>query len=69
MKISKEMMTAFWYVAPCSLAEIYQCFRGAYCVNHHGDDEGSKHFSNADKFLPDYMAQHPRRQSSLYLLQ
>jgi hypothetical protein len=33
----------FWDVAPCSLLEIYLCFRGAYCLHHQGYDGGSKH--------------------------
>jgi hypothetical protein len=31
-------MAVFWVVAPCSLVEVYQCFR----VDHHPDDGGSK---------------------------
>jgi hypothetical protein len=30
-------MAVFWVVAPCSLVEVYQCFRG-----HRPDDGGSK---------------------------
>jgi hypothetical protein len=37
-------ITAFWDVAPCSLAEVYRRFLRAYCLNHHGPDDGrSKH--------------------------
>jgi hypothetical protein len=25
-----------WDVAPCSLVEIYQCFRKTYCLHHQG---------------------------------
>jgi hypothetical protein len=32
------------------------------------DDGGIKHLWNISKLLPDYMVQHPRRQSSSYLL-
>jgi hypothetical protein len=35
-----EKMTVFWDVAPCSLVEVYQRFRGAYCFHHQGDDMG-----------------------------
>jgi hypothetical protein len=35
-------MTVFWYVAPCSLVEIYRRFRDAYCL-HHQDDKLSGH--------------------------
>jgi hypothetical protein len=36
-------MTVFWDVTPCSLVEIYQRFRGAYCPHHRLDGGGSKH--------------------------
>jgi hypothetical protein len=39
-------MAVFWVVALCSLAEVYQRFRGPYCLHHQGsdqpDDGGSK---------------------------
>jgi hypothetical protein len=35
-------MAVFWVVAPCSLIEIYQHFRGPCCLQHQGDDGGSK---------------------------
>jgi hypothetical protein len=28
---------AFWHLAPCSL-KVDQCFRGAYCFHHQGDE-------------------------------
>jgi hypothetical protein len=28
----------FWVVAPCSLVEVYQCFRGPCCLHHQGDE-------------------------------
>jgi hypothetical protein len=30
-------MAVFWVVAPCSLVEVYQRFRGAFCLHHPGD--------------------------------
>jgi hypothetical protein len=27
-------MTAFWDIAPCSLAEIYRCSSAAHCLHH-----------------------------------
>jgi hypothetical protein len=35
-------MAVFWVVAPCSLVEVYQRFRGPFCLQHQGDrpDEG-----------------------------
>jgi hypothetical protein len=44
--------------AVCNLVEVY-------CLHH--EDECSKHLWNVDKRLPDYTAQHPRRQSSWHL--
>jgi hypothetical protein len=41
-------MIVFWDVAPCSLVQIYRCFRDDYCPNHDGNDHSdigdSKHF-------------------------
>jgi hypothetical protein len=31
-------MAVFWVVAPCSLVEVYQCFRGPCCLRHQGDE-------------------------------
>jgi hypothetical protein len=46
-------MTVFWDVAPCSLVG-------------HPDDGGIKHLWNVGQFLPDYMVQHPQKQSSAH---
>jgi hypothetical protein len=35
---SQPKKTVFWVVAPCSLVEIHQSFRGARCLHHHGDE-------------------------------
>jgi hypothetical protein len=59
-------MAVFRVVALCSLVEVYQRFKGFYYLHHQGDDEGSKDFWNAGKFLPDYTALQPRRQPSSY---
>jgi hypothetical protein len=29
-------VTVFWDVVPCSLVEVYQCLRGAYCLHLEG---------------------------------
>jgi hypothetical protein len=52
MAVSTKM-AVFWVVAPCSLVEVYQRFRGPCCLHHQGG-----------KLLPDYMALQPRRQPS-----
>jgi hypothetical protein len=33
----KLKMADFWFVAPCSLLEVYQNFRGVCCLHHQGD--------------------------------
>jgi hypothetical protein len=30
-------IAVFWVVAPCSLVEVYQRFRGPCCLHHQGD--------------------------------
>jgi hypothetical protein len=30
-------MAVFWVVAPCSLVEVYQRFRGTCCLHHQGN--------------------------------
>jgi hypothetical protein len=32
-------IAVFWVVAPCSLVEVYQRFRGPSCLHHQGDDQ------------------------------
>jgi hypothetical protein len=34
-------MIVFWVVAPCSLVEVYQLFRGACCLHHQGNEPAS----------------------------
>jgi hypothetical protein len=34
----KIKIAVFWVVAPCSLVEIYQRFRGPCCLHHQGDE-------------------------------
>jgi hypothetical protein len=31
-------MTVFWDFTPCSLVEVYRCFRGAWRLHHQGDE-------------------------------
>jgi hypothetical protein len=50
--------TAFWEKVPCSLNEVYQRFRDAYC---HHPDGGSTHLCNISLLQQDYMALYPRR--------
>jgi hypothetical protein len=40
LQIKKDMkMAVFWVVAPCSLVEVYQRFRGSCCLHHQGAEE------------------------------
>jgi hypothetical protein len=59
-------MAVFWVVAPCSLVEAEQRFKGTCCLHHQGYDGGSKDLWNVGKLLPDYTALQPRRQPSSY---
>jgi hypothetical protein len=36
-------MAVFWVVAPCSLVEVYQRFRGPCCLHHQGDRSEDSH--------------------------
>jgi hypothetical protein len=36
-------IAVFWVVAPCSLVEIYQRFRGPCCLHHQGDRPDQDH--------------------------
>jgi hypothetical protein len=48
--------------------EVYQCFTGAFCLHHQGDDDDgdSKYLWNVGKLLPDYTALQLRRQPSSF---
>jgi hypothetical protein len=51
-------MAVFWVVAPCSLVEGFQRFRGPCCLHHQGDNR------NVGKLPSDYTTLQPRRQPS-----
>jgi hypothetical protein len=38
LMVATMQMAVFWVVAPCSLVEVYQCFRGACCLHHQGNE-------------------------------
>ncbi|KDR07272.1 hypothetical protein L798_03263 [Zootermopsis nevadensis] len=40
LKAVSVKTAVFWVAAPCSLIEVYQHFRGPFCL-HHQDDESS----------------------------
>jgi hypothetical protein len=41
-------MDVFWVVAPCSLVDVYQRFRGPCCL-HHQDDSSRLHGATTQK--------------------
>jgi hypothetical protein len=57
-------MAVYRVVAPCSLVEVYQRFRGTCCFHHQGGNGGRKCLWNVGKLLPDYTALQPRRHPS-----
>jgi hypothetical protein len=42
LMVVSTKMAVFWVVAPCSLVEVYQCFRGPCYLHRRPDDGGSK---------------------------
>jgi hypothetical protein len=60
LTVSSMNVSLFWNVAPYSLVDTDRHFRGAYCLYH----QGSKLVWNVGQYLPDDMAQHPRRPPS-----
>jgi hypothetical protein len=41
MAVSTKMAVV-WVVAPCSLVEVYQRFRGPCCLHHQGDEKATR---------------------------
>jgi hypothetical protein len=52
---SNKEIAAFRDIVLCSLIEVDQHFRGAYCLHCQGSDGGSMHLSNAVLLQWDYM--------------
>jgi hypothetical protein len=44
-------MAVFWVIAPCSLVEVYQYFRGTCCLHHHGSSPFSFGAENGDSMF------------------
>jgi hypothetical protein len=61
-------MAVFWDVAPCSLVEVCRCFRDIYCLQTaiRALMMDSKNHWNISQYVPDYIAQHPRKQTSSF---
>jgi hypothetical protein len=45
-------MAVFWIVAPCSLVEVYQRFRGPYCLHHQGDETFVNFYQTTRRYNP-----------------
>jgi hypothetical protein len=54
------MIAVFWVVAPCSLVEVYQRFRGPCCLHHQGDRQTTRCYN------PEDSNHHTRRKSKEY---
>jgi hypothetical protein len=46
-------IAVFWVVAPCSLVEVYQRFRGPCCLHHQGDNPEDSHLLSLRNLLTD----------------
>jgi hypothetical protein len=66
----RTKMAAFWVVAPCSLVEVHQRFRGPCCLHHQGDRPTTQKTAIfVGQLLRDYSVQYTRRLSSSIHLQ
>jgi hypothetical protein len=34
----RKKVAVFWVVALCGLVQVFQCFRGLYCLHHQGSE-------------------------------
>jgi hypothetical protein len=59
-------MAVFWVVAPCSLVEIYQRFRGPSCLHHQGDLRTNRRENLKSYLLNSCATENPL--SSIFLL-
>jgi hypothetical protein len=48
MAVSTKMVV-FWVVALCRLVQIYQSFRGPFCLHHQGNEWAARKKSVRDK--------------------
>jgi hypothetical protein len=55
--VTSMKIAVFWVVAPCSLVEVYQRFRGPCCLHHQGDSqpEDSNFHTHRRENLKSYM--------------
>jgi hypothetical protein len=64
-KNTSSKMAVFWVVAPCSLVEVYQRFRGSLLPPSSGR-EAARNLWNVSKLLPYCTVLQPRKQPSSY---
>jgi hypothetical protein len=72
-------MAVFWVVAPCSLVEVYQHYRGLYCLHHQGDEwiveavqtseTSVNSYQSTRRYNPqhNHLHNHPRREVQILL--
>jgi hypothetical protein len=58
-------MAVFWVAAPCSLEEVYQCFRGPCCLHHQGDESLVNFYQTTQRNNPADSHLHTRRRENL----
>jgi hypothetical protein len=56
--LTAASMMIFWDMAPCSLVELDQRFRGAYCLHYQGDDGGSTRPSETSVYFYETTLRH-----------
>jgi hypothetical protein len=57
-------MAVFWVVAPCSLVEVYQRFRGPCCLHHQGESL-LNYYQTTRCYNPEYSNLHTHRRENL----
>jgi hypothetical protein len=48
-----KKMVIFWVVAPCSLVEVYWCFRAACCFHNQGDEYSVNFYQTTQHYNPE----------------
>jgi hypothetical protein len=63
-------MAVFWVVAPCSLVEVYQRFRGPCCLLHQGDVTLVNFYQTTQCYNPEdsHLCTHRRKNLKSYLI-
>jgi hypothetical protein len=67
-KQRRTKMAVLWAVAPCSLVEVYQRFRGPCCLYHQGDGTSEmlvSFYQTTRRYSPEDSRLHTRRRENL----